>query len=534
MGSGQTFGPMTRPSTGHNYRKILSLPLAAVPSPAPSLTMQAQALKIFNSLSRKKELFEPQSPPFVGLYLCGPTVYGHGHLGHARSAIVFDTVYRYLRLLGYKVRYVRNITDVGHLERDADSGEDKIGKLARLEQLEPMEVVQHYTLSYHQDLEKLNCLPPSIEPRASGHIIEQIAMIQQILDRGYAYISNGSVYLDVPRYAQDFPYGELSGRVIDELLNNTRELDGQEEKRSPLDFALWKKASEEHIMRWPSPWSEGFPGWHIECSAMSAKYLGQPFDIHGGGMDLIFPHHEGEIAQCKAAGHGQPVRYWMHNNMVTVGGQKMGKSLGNGISLKEMFSGDHPMLTQAYNPMTVRFFILQAHYRSTVDFSNEALQASHKGYIKLMNGLALASKLQLPASTGTVNAGIEQELQRNCQACYDAMNDDFNTAQVIAALFNILKRINTFYTNPDKMQEVSLPVLEHALHTYRLFTEDVLGLRPESFSEQETLIAALLDVYKDAKAEKNYAQVDAIRLKFKAAGIAIKDLKTGVDWAWEE
>ncbi len=341
-------------------------------------------LKIYNTLTRKKEEFKPLNPPFVGLYVCGPTVYGDAHLGHARPGITFDVLYRYLKYAGYKVRYVRNITDVGHLENDADEGEDKIAKKARLEQLEPMEVVFHYVRLYHKNMDELNVLRPNIEPQASGHILEQIEMIKKILDAGYAYEVNGSVYFDVKKYAEKYNYGKLSGRKIDDLLSTTRDLDGQSEKKNSFDFALWKKASPTHIMRWPSPWSDGFPGWHLECSVMSTKYLGEVFDIHGGGMDLLFPHHECEIAQSTAAQGKESVRYWMHNNLITINGQKMGKSLGNFITLDELFSGNHKALEQAYNPMTVRFFILQAHYRGTLDFSNEALKAAEKGFKRLM------------------------------------------------------------------------------------------------------------------------------------------------------
>ncbi|MDX5421892.1 MAG: cysteine--tRNA ligase, partial [Hymenobacteraceae bacterium] len=359
-----------------------------------------QKLNLYNTLTRKKEEFEPLHAPFVGMYLCGPTVYGEPHLGHARSAVTFDVLYRYLKYQGYKVRFVRNITDVGHLENDADEGEDKIEKRAKLEHLEPMEVVQHYTNIYHQDMDKLNVLRPDIEPRASGHIIEQIEMIQEILDNSLAYEVNGSVYFDVPAYNKAHKYGKLSGRVIEDLMANTRDTEGQSDKRSPLDFALWKKASPSHIMRWPSPWSDGFPGWHLECSAMSRKYLGTTFDIHGGGLDLMFPHHECEIAQSQASNnHTDAAKYWIHNNMITVNGQKMGKSLGNFINLSELFSGNHAMLEEKYSPMTIRFFILQAHYRSTLDFSNEALQAARKGYTKLMNGLNVLKKLRYPEVT---------------------------------------------------------------------------------------------------------------------------------------
>ena len=367
-----------------------------------------QPFYIYNTLTRKKEEFKPLNPPYVGMYVCGPTVYGDAHLGHARPAITFDVLFRYLRHLGYKVRYVRNITDVGHLENDADEGEDKVAKKARLESLEPMEVVQYYLNRYHKAMEALNVLPPSIEPHASGHIIEQIEYIKKIIEAGYAYVSNGSVYFDVVKYNKDHHYGKLSGRNIDDLLNTTRELDGQSEKHNSFDFALWKKASPEHIMRWPSPWSDGFPGWHLECSTMSTKYLGEEFDIHGGGMDLLFPHHECEIAQSVAAQGHETVHYWMHNNMITINGQKMGKSLGNFITLDEFFSGNHKLLQQPYSPMTIRFFILQAHYRSTVDFSNEALQASEKALQRMLEGWDNLSKIE-PAEVSTVDVKTIRE-----------------------------------------------------------------------------------------------------------------------------
>ena len=399
--------------------------------------MMQQNLLIYNSLTRRKQLFVPLVEGRVGMYVCGPTVYGDGHLGHARPAITFDVLFRYLTHLGYKVRYVRNITDVGHLEHDADEGEDKIAKKARLEQLEPMEVVQHYLNRYHDAMARLNVLPPSIEPHASGHIIEQIEYIKKILDAGYAYESNGSIYFDVPKYNRDHNYGKLSGRNIDELLSETRSLDGQQEKRNPADFALWKKAQPEHIMRWPSPWSDGFPGWHLECSTMGEKYLGETFDIHGGGMDLKFPHHECEIAQSVAHHGHDTVRYWMHNNMITINGQKMGKSLGNFITLDEFFTGSHPLLTQAYSPMTIRFFILQAQYRSTVDFSNEALQASEKALDRMLEGWRRLADLKA-SDTSTVAAEIADLEQK----CYDALNDDLNTPIVIAHLFEAIGIIN--------------------------------------------------------------------------------------------
>ena len=392
-------------------------------------------LVLFNTLSRKKEEFKPLNPPHVGLYVCGPTVYGDAHLGHARPAITYDVLFRYLKHIDYKVRYVRNITDVGHLENDADEGEDKIAKKARLEELEPMEVVQHYTDSYHSNMRMLNVKSPSIEPRASGHIIEQQDMIRKILDGGYAYESNGSIYFDVEKYNEKYHYGRLSGRKLEDLLSDTRELEGQSEKRNPFDFALWKKASPEHIMRWPSEWSEGFPGWHLECSAMSSRYLGEEFDIHGGGMDLLFPHHECEIAQSTIA-HGHPsVRHWMHNNLITINGQKMGKSLGNFITLDELFSGNHDMLEQSYSPMTIRFFMLQAHYRSTLDFSNEALQAAEKGLEKL--GTAMESLMNLAAADKST-----LDIKSYSESLYDAMNDDMNTPILIGRLFEGVKWIN--------------------------------------------------------------------------------------------
>ena len=392
-------------------------------------------LQIYNSMSRQKEYFRPLHEDRVGMYVCGPTVYGDGHLGHARPAITFDVVFRYLSHLGYKVRYVRNITDVGHLEHDADEGEDKIAKKARLEQLEPMEVVQYYLNRYHKAMEALNVLPPSIEPHASGHIIEQIEYVKKILESGYAYISEGSVYFDVPKYNKDYRYGRLSGRNIDELLSTTRELDGQTEKHNPADFALWKKAQPEHIMHWPSPWSDGFPGWHLECSTMGTKYLGEQFDIHGGGMDLMFPHHECEIAQSVAHSGHDAVRYWMHNNMITINGQKMGKSLGNFITLDEFFTGSHEKLEQAYKPMTIRFFILQAHYRGTVDFSNAALQSAEKAYERMMDGWHRLLDLKASETSSVSISGLAEK-------CQEAMDDDLNTATVIATLFDACRIIN--------------------------------------------------------------------------------------------
>ena len=417
-------------------------------------------LLIYNTLSRTKELFKPAHAPHVGMYVCGPTVYGDAHLGHARPAITFDILFRYLTHLGYKVRYVRNITDVGHLEHDADDGEDKIAKKARLEQLEPMEVVQYYLNRYHKAMEALNVLPPSIEPHASGHIIEQIQLVEEILKNGYAYESQGSVYFDVAKYNKDYHYGKLSGRNLDDVINTTRELDGQQEKHNPADFALWKCAQPEHIMRWSSPWSNGFPGWHCECTAMGKKYLGDTFDIHGGGMDLIFPHHECEIAQSVASQGHDMVRYWMHNNMITINGQKMGKSLGNFITLDEFFTGSNKLLTQAYSPMTIRFFILQAHYRSTVDFSNEALQAAEKGLERLMEGVKNLERIT-PSKT---TSGIEPAGLR--EKCYDAMNDDLNTPIVISHLFDATRMINTVIDKKATISEEDLKELKEVFNMF--------------------------------------------------------------------
>lgn len=482
-------------------------------------------LFIYNTLTRKKEEFKPLHAPHVGMYVCGPTVYGDAHLGHARPAITFDILFRYLTHLGYKVRYVRNITDVGHLEHDSDDGEDKIAKKARLEKLEPMEVVQYYTLRYHKAMEKLNVLPPSIEPHASGHIIEQIEFVKKILDAGYAYESEGSVYFDVEKYNKKYHYGKLSGRNVDELLETTRELDGQTEKRRSFDFALWKKAAPEHIMHWSSPWSEGFPGWHLECSAMGTKYLGEKFDIHGGGMDLMFPHHECEIAQsCAALGH-DTVNYWMHNNMVTINGQKMGKSLGNFITLDEFFTGSHKLLTQSYSPMTIRFFILQAHYRSTVDFSNEALIASEKGLARLMEAYERLQKIQAN-TTSTVEIN---DLRNKCEA---AMCDDLNTPIVISHLFDASKAINTVHDGKGTLSAADLAELKEV---FRLFIEEILGLHTEvestSNDAYKKAIDLLLNIRMQAKQNKDWATSDKIRNELTALGFTIKDTKDGFEWS---
>ncbi len=483
-------------------------------------------LTIYNTLDRKKELFVPLHAPHVGMYVCGPTVYGDAHLGHARPAITFDVLFRYLTHIGYKVRYVRNITDVGHLEHDADDGEDKIAKKARLEQLEPMEVVQYYLNRYHKAMEALNVLPPSIEPHASGHIIEQIELVKEILKNGYAYESEGSIYFDVNKYNTDHHYGKLSGRNLDDVLNTTRELDGQSEKRNPADFALWKKAQPEHIMRWPSPWSNGFPGWHCECTAMGKKYLGEHFDIHGGGMDLIFPHHECEIAQSVASQGDDMVHYWMHNNMITINGTKMGKSLGNFITLDEFFHGTHPLLAQAYSPMTIRFFILQAHYRSTVDFSNEALQAAEKGLERLTEAMKNLDRI-VPSKTSTVDV---KSLKAQC---YEAMNDDLNTPIVISRLFDAAKTINTVASGNGNLNAEDLDELKSVFH---LFIYDILGLKEESGSSdhRETAYGKVVDMLLDqrmkAKANKDWATSDKIRDELTALGFVIKDTKDGFEW----
>jgi cysteinyl-tRNA synthetase len=485
-------------------------------------------LYLTNSLSRQKEQFIPLNPPMVGLYVCGPTVYGEAHLGHARPYITFDVLNRYLQHLGYKVRYVRNITDVGHLENDADEGEDKIAKKARLEQLEPMEIVELYTNSFHDSMRALNNLPPGIEPRASGHIIEQIAMIEKIMANGYAYESNGSVYFDVTTYAKSNDYGKLSGRIIEDLIagagSERRELEGQEEKRNPADFALWKKASPVHIMRWPSPWSDGFPGWHIECSAMSSKYLGETFDIHGGGMDLLFPHHESEIAQSKAACSKAPVRYWMHNNMITINGQKMGKSLGNFITLREFFSGEHTLLEQAYSPMAIRFFILQAHYRSTLDFSNEGLKAAEKGFQRMMAAVALLSKLPT-ATASTVNIA---ELK---SSLYAALNDDLNTAITLASLFEAVRIINSIYAGTEKISAADLQELTKLMHD---FVYGILGFKDEDAASTDNLdgvLQILINIRAEAKAKRDFSTSDKIRDELLRIGIQLKDEKNGTTWS---
>ena len=486
---------------------------------------EQKQLSIYNTLTRKKEVFTPLNPSHVGMYVCGPTVYGDPHLGHARPAITFDVLFRYLRYLGYKVRYVRNITDVGHLEQDADSGEDKIAKKARLDRVEPMEVVQYYLNRYRDAMQALNVLPPSIEPHASGHIIEQIALVKQIEENGYAYESEGSVYFDVIKYNQTHPYGILSNRNIDDMLHTTRELEGQEEKRSPVDFALWKKAQPEHIMRWPSPWSDGFPGWHCECTAMGKKYLGEHYDIHGGGMDLVFPHHECEIAQAVASQGSDMVRYWMHNNMITINGQKMGKSLGNFITLEQFFTGQHPMLTQAYSPMTIRFFILQAHYRSTVDFSDEALRASEKGLERLFEAAERLQKINAAEKSSVDVKGLQQR-------CDEAMCDDLNTPIVIAHLFEACKVINLV---TDGKATLSAGDLADLKNTFQLFMDTILGLQEKMSADRnldayKKAIDLLLTIRLEAKQNKDWATSDKIRNELAGYGFTVKDTKEGFEW----
>ncbi len=482
---------------------------------------------LYNTLSRTKQPFRPLMEGHVGMYVCGPTVYGDAHLGHARPAITFDVLFRYLLYLGYKVRYVRNITDVGHLEHDADQGEDKIAKKARLEQLEPMEVVQHYLNRYHHDMEALNVLPPSIEPHASGHIIEQIEYIKKILEAGYAYESCGSVYFDVEKYNAHHRYGKLSGRNIEDLMNTTRELDGQHEKRNPLDFALWKKAAPEHIMHWPSPWSEGFPGWHLECSTMGRKYLGDTFDIHGGGMDLMFPHHECEIAQSVAAQGHDAVRYWLHNNMITIEGKKMGKSYGNFITLGEFFAGSHPKLEQAYSPMVIRFFILQAQYRSTVDFSNEALKAAEKALQKMQEAYSRLQNLKASEKSSV-------EMPDFKALCLEALDDDLNTPMAIAHLFEAAKIINSAH---DGKITLIAGDIDHLKETFDDILVSILGMRMGAQSSDTDLtpyegaVDLLMEIRANAKQNKDWSTSDLIRDKLASLGFNVKDTTNGVEWS---
>ncbi len=485
---------------------------------------QATALSVYNTLSGTKESFKPLNEGFVGMYVCGPTVYSNVHLGNCRTFISFDLVYRYLLHLGYKVRYVRNITDVGHLVDDADQGEDKIAKKARLEQLEPMEIVQMYTLDFHNVMQQFNALPPNIEPTATGHLIEQIEMIQDILDNGYAYESNGSVYFDVEKYNEAHPYGAVSGRKIEDLIANTRDLDGQDEKRAPLDFALWKNAAEEHIMKWPSPWGLGFPGWHLECSAMSTKYLGETFDIHGGGMDLKFPHHECEVAQGTAANGSTPVRYWMHGNMLTLNRKKMSKSTGNSISPDELFSGTSDLMEKAFDPMVVRFFMMQAHYRSTLDFTSEALAAAEKGHERLMEAISTLQSLKASnESTADVPSLVN--------AFYDAMNDDFNSPILVSQLFEAVKLINSVRDGHASLTEADIDLLSTEMAA---FVYDVLGIRPAEEKGETRLspvMDLILDLRKQARENKDWATSDKIRDGLSDAGITVKDGKEGTTWS---
>ena len=494
-------------------------------------TMESK-LVIYNTLTRQKERFEPLHAPNVGMYVCGPTVYGDPHLGHARPAITFDLVFRYLKHLGYKVRYIRNITDVGHLEHDADEGEDKIAKKARLEQLEPMEIAQYYTNRYHAAMDALGCLRPSIEPHATGHIIEQQQLVQQILDNGFAYESNGSIYFDIEAYNKKYQYGILSGRSLENIKDESRELAGIGEKKNQADFALWKKAQPEHIMRWPSPWSDGFPGWHCECTAMGRKYLGEEFDIHGGGLDLVFPHHECEIAQAQASMGHPAVKYWIHNNMLTINGQKMGKSYNNFITLEQFFTGKHELLSKAYSPMVIRFFILSAHYRGTVDFSDEALQSAEKGLEKLMNGLSDLKRIT-PTKCDAETERIVKSLR---QRCYDAMNDDLATPQVLSILFEGCTIINKLV---DHKATICADCFKELSDTMHLFAEDILGLKAQNAvgadnSAREEAFGLVVDMVLDlrakAKAAKDWATSDQIRDALAAAGFEVKDTKDGATW----
>ncbi|MFN5335138.1 MAG: cysteine--tRNA ligase [Bacteroidota bacterium] len=486
--------------------------------------------KIYNSLTRQKEVFESIIPGHVGMYVCGPTVSGESHLGHARPYITFDVLYRYLLHLGYKVRYVRNITDAGHFEEEGREAEDKIVKKAVLEQLEPMELVHKYTSLFHWAMEEFNTLQPSIEPTATGHIVEQIGMIEQLIEAGYAYVVNGSVYFDVKKYAAGHDYGKLSGRVLEELFETTRELEGQEEKRDKADFALWKQAAPEHIMRWKSPWGVGYPGWHIECSAMATKYLGAQFDIHGGGMDLQFPHHESEIAQSTICNHQSPVKYWMHNNMITINGRKMGKSYNNVIKLTELFSGNHPLLEKSYSPMTIRFFILQTQYRSTLDFSNEALQAADKGWKRLLEAYTWLQEAGLIGNEVAEDPELEEKVKQLVAEFDDFINDDLNTAKVLANMFELVPIINGIKDKHISMSALSSAAIQMLKAQMKLYMEDILGLKAETTADRSQLngvISLLIDIRKDAKKNKDFATSDQIRNRLAELGIQLKDEKDG-------
>ena len=488
------------------------------------------ALKVYNSYTRRKDVFEPITPGHVGIYVCGPTVSGESHLGHARPYITFDVIYRYLMHLGYKVRYVRNITDAGHFEEEGREAEDKIAKKAVIEKLEPMELVQKYTNLYHWAMQQLNNLDPSIEPTATGHIVEQISMIQKIMAEGYAYEVNGSVYFDVKKYAANYTYGKLSGRILDDLRETTRDLEGQDEKRNTQDFALWKSAPPEHLMRWQSPWGEGFPGWHIECSAMAAKYLGTQFDIHGGGMDLQFPHHESEIAQSTICYKHVPARYWLHNNMITVNGRKMGKSYNNQIKLTEMFSGDHPLLQKGYSPMTIRFFILQTHYRSTLDFGNEALQAAEKGLKRLWEAFEALKKIPNAGNEEAGDEALDAKVRRQVLEMDEFMNDDFHTAKVLANMFDLAPVVNSIKDKHLPVSAISRGTLELLQSYFKLYLENILGLKDETFSDDDKLtgtLELLIQIRKEAKSRKDYATSDKIRNQLNELGILLKDDKDG-------
>ncbi len=493
----------------------------------PMSKFEAHPVFIHNSIKGEKEKFEPIDSPNVGMYVCGPTVYSNVHLGNCRTFLSFDMVYRYLAHLGYKVRYVRNITDAGHLTDDGNVENDRFVKQSRLEKLEPMEIVQKYTVYFHQIMERFNTVPPTIEPTATGHILEQIEMTQDLIEKGLAYEVNGSVYFDVLKYHEGNHYGRLSGRDIENLLEGTRDLDGQSEKRDPRDFALWKQASPAHIMRWKSPWGEGFPGWHLECTVMSSKYLGAQFDIHGGGMDLKFPHHECEIAQGKGANGVDPVKYWMHGNMLTLNGKRMSKSTGNTLEPHELFSGDNDLLEKAYSPMVVRFFMMQAHYRSTLDFSSEALTAAEKGYNKLMTAQETLNKLALKA--GTVDADKDAEIRKLCLQCYEFMGDDFNTPRTIATLFELVNKINS-YAVRGEIDDISEESGKLLLETFNGMITDVLGLLPDDKGDSDALdgvVKMLINMRKEAKANKNYALSDQIRDELNAVGVKLKDNRDG-------
>ena len=497
-------------------------------------------LKVYNSYSRQKEEFVPGTPGHVGMYVCGPTVSGESHLGHARPYITFDVIYRYLLYLGYKVRYVRNITDAGHFEEEGREAEDKISKKAVLEKLEPMELVQKYTNLFHWAMEQFNTIPPTIEPTATGHIVEQIGMIEEIIKAGYAYEVNGSVYFDVKKYAATHEYGKLSGRVIDDLLETTRELEGQEEKRDKADFALWKNAAPEHIMRWQSPWGVGFPWWHIECSAMATKYLGTQFDIHGGGMDLLFPHHESEIAQSTICNHKPPVRYWIHNNMITINGRKMGKSYNNVIKLTELFSGEHPLLQKAFHPMTIRFFILQTHYRSTLDFSNDALLAAEKGMKRLWDAYETLNKVRGTRNESTEKANdaqLDGKVLKLLSEFDEFMNDDFGTARVLANMFELAPMINSMKDKTIDVNSLSRSTFDHLVLKFKVYLEDIFGLKSvmeADNSKLQSVMQLLIDIRKEARKRKDFVTSDKIRNQLAQLGILIKDEKDGeMSWSIE-